>query len=174
MAKATTTTGQAAADQIRSPDTVRNMDCISLANRIDANVRELQGSSSSKAQEVSIHDRTRAREMLATYTRYFNIFASEPELDLPKFNPTDMTVPEPPELVVMQNFKVRDVVNLWAAHRVELLHSDSANARAAGFSSADAGRIVPVLEKMSRQLDEIDANPAIDLPDVAGQTPTAA
>lgn len=157
-------------DDIQSPETVANQDIQDLVARIDAYMNETVNCASATRDETSDHDLTRCRAMVDRFEKRFELYASDPELDLPKSHPKAMKLPAPGEIRRIQNTDLQAVVNHWAVLRVELSYSDSAE-RASGFKGADVNRVRAVIQKLKQLGDAIEEDPAIDLPDVDPQEP---
>lgn len=157
---------------IQSPESFQNLDILDLVHRIDAYLLEVANAASATRRETSQHDLARSVAMEVRFRERFQLYAGDPELDLPKYHPKPLRVPAPPQLNRVENADSQQLLNLWAALRIELAFSDSAE-RASGFKQADQDRIVPVLDKIVKFNTAIQANPEIDLPDVDLQEPPA-
>jgi hypothetical protein len=155
---------------IQSPESFQNLDILDLVHRIDAYLLEIGNAASATRRETSDHDLVRSEAMEVRFRERFTLYAGDPELDLPKYHPKPLRVPVPPALNRVENADSQQLLNLWAALRIELTYSDSSE-RASGFKQADVGRIVPVLDKIVKFNSAIKANPEIDLPDVDLQEP---
>ena len=157
-----------AMDPIASPETVNNLDILDLAHRIDAFLLEIGSSASASRFENKSQDVIRLHAMLARFKSRFELYAGDPELDLPKYHPKPLTFPAAPELQRLENRDAQAMINMWAALRVEIAFSDSAE-RSSSFKDADKLRIDKVIEKMAKLVSAIEADPSIDLPDVNRQ-----
>lgn len=157
---------------IQSPEAFQNLDILDLVARIDAYLMEISRAASATRRETSTHDLTRSVAMEVRFRERFELYAGDPELDLPKYHPKALRVPVPPSLNRVENADSQQLINLWSALRIELSYSDSAE-RATGFKQADVGRVVPVLDKIVQFNTAIFDNPEIDLPDVDLQEPPA-
>lgn len=161
-----------AMNPVRSPETIQNMDILDLVNRIDAYCQEFSRCASATRCETSQHDLRRSRDVLARFRERFELYAGDPELDLPKYHPEPLRLPVPPALNRIENADLQQILNMWIITRIELAFSDSAE-RASGFKSADIERIRKVMEKIDKTNAAIEGNPEIDLPDVDVQEPPA-
>ncbi len=157
---------------IRSPDVLTNLDILDLVHRIDSYLREIANCASATRNETSPHDSGRAMSMVERFVTRLESYAGDPELDLPKYHPENLRVPQPPELNRIENADLSQMLYLWAALRIEIAFSDSAE-RSTGFKDADIGRYMPMLEKMADFVQSIEDSPEIDLPDVDLQDPPA-
>ncbi len=157
---------------IRSPETMQNLDILDLVNRLDAYVQEIARAASATRRETSPHDLQRSRQMLERFEQRFDLYAGDPELDLPKYHPEALRLPAVPELNRVENADSQQLMIMWVALRIEITFSDSAE-RASGFKPADIARIKPVLIKIGKMNDSIEKLPEIDLPDVDIQDPPA-
>ena len=157
---------------IESPEVIQNLDILDLTHRVDAYLLEIANAASATRRETTTHDLTRSVAMEARWRERYTLYAGVPELDLPKYHPKPLRLPEPPQLNRVENADSQQLLNLWAALRIEITWSDSAE-RASGFKGADQGRIVPLLDKIVQFNEAIEANPEIDLPDVDLQEPGA-
>jgi len=155
-------------DAIPSPATISNLDILDLTNRIDSYLIELDRCQSKDSLETNQHDLKRAGDMVSFFRARFEVYRGQPELDLPKYHPRPLSLPAAPTLADHVNQDVMQAKRLWAALRIEVSHSDSCD-RAAGFTVADAGRVVPVLDKIDKHLATVKADPNIDLPDLENQ-----
>jgi hypothetical protein len=157
---------------IESPAAIQNLDILDLTYRGDAYMMEIANAASSSRRETTDHDLIRSVAMEARWRERYTLYAAVPELDLPKYHPKALRLPDPPALNRVENADSQQLLNLWAALRIEITWSDSAE-RASGFKDADQGRIVPLLDKIVAFNAAIQANPEIDLPDVDLQEPGA-
>lgn len=158
--------------KIRTRETIQNLDIIDLTHRIDAYIEELANCASATRMETSEHDLRRAEAAIDHWEKRFEVYVGAPELDLPKFHPEPLRVPTPPEIRRIENRDLQQLINVWAALRIELVFSDSSE-RATSFKAADAARVRDVIAKLRQIIETIKSSPEIDLPDVNKQTPPA-
>jgi len=157
-------------DPITSPEIMQNMDILDLCNRLDTYLLECNNCASATRHETSDHDSARMIALVARFKSRFESYKGDPELDLPKYHPKPLTMPEPPSLNRVENNDVQQFINMMAALRIEVAYSDSSE-RASGFKGADAIRIDKMIEKMEKHTQMIDDEDEIDLPDVDRQEP---
>ncbi len=162
----------AEAIEITQPEKIQSLDVLDLTNRIDRYLQEMHGSVSATRNESTNADITRWEGLQDDLKRKFEIFKSQPELDLPKYHPEARPLPSPPELFVVQNPDVMNMTNLFIAVRTEMVRGE-ASERTSGFSEAQAKRIDAVLERIDKTLADIKACPECDSPNSNDEKPGA-
>lgn len=155
---------------IDSPTNIQNMDIIDLTNRIDRFMLEVGRSASATRSETNPHDVARRHSITAWIESRFQLYAGEPELDLPKYHPKPLKCPTPPVLYKVENGDAMQLINMLVALRTELTWSDSSE-RASGFSHADQTRIQTLIDKIKIVNVAVENDPEIDTPDVDLQEP---
>ena len=155
---------------IPSPEILQNLDIIDLINRTDRFMLETARNASSTRTETNPHDARRRHEISARLESRFQMYAAEPELDLPKYHPRPLKCPVPPDIFKIENNDSMQLVNMLVALRTELAYSDSSE-RASGFKAADALRIQTVIDKVKIINQAVTDDPEIDTPDVDLQEP---
>jgi hypothetical protein len=155
---------------IPSPEVLQNLDIIDLINRCDRFILETARNASATRTETNPHDARRRHEITDRFERRFQMYAAEPELDLPKYHPRPLKCPVPPDVNKVENNDSMQLVNMLVALRTELSYSDSAE-RASGFKAADSIRIQTVVDKIKIINDAVTNDPEIDTPDVDLQEP---
>ena len=118
------------------------------------------------------HDAQRRHEITARLESRFQLYAGDPELDLPKYHPRPLECPTPPEIIKVENNDSQQLVNMLVALRVELAWSDSGE-RASGFKDADVVRVQTMMDKIKIVNQAVTDDPEIDTPDVDLQEPPA-
>lgn len=151
---------------------IQNLDIADLDIRMKRIMEEVSRCASATRDEVSTHDLARCREMFRQWMVVFELHSGEPELDLPKYHPKMVDLAPVPDINKVQNSHLQHLLNLCMALSVELTWCDSAE-RATGFKQADINRVKPMIEKIGKHLDLVEANPEIDMPDVDKQEPGA-
>lgn len=157
---------------IPSPEIMQNLDIIDLINRTDRFILETARNASSTRTETNPHDARRRHEITDRFESRFQMYAAEPELDLPKYHPRPLACPEPPTINKIENNDSMQLINMLVALRTELAYSDSAE-RASGFKAADSLRIQTVVDKIKIINQAVTDDPEIDTPDVDLQEPPA-
>lgn len=155
---------------IPSPEVLQNLDIIDLINRVDRFILETARNASHSRTETNPHDARRRHEITNRFESRFQMYAAEPELDLPKYHPRPLKCPNPPEIYKVENNDSMQLINMLVALRTELSYSDSAE-RASGFKGADATRIQTVVDKIKIINEAVTNDPEIDTPDVDLQEP---
>lgn len=153
------------------PDKVQNLDVANLCAFAMRGIEELGNCASATRDQTNEHDLKRAQDFLGSFSARFDVAASAPELDLPKYHPHSTVFSKWPTLknsMPLQNADLQGLVNIWQALVVEMAHSDSAE-RSTGFSTADKGRVEAVLTKIGQQIQTIEGDPEVDLPDASDQ-----
>ena len=158
--------------EIPSPETMQNLDITDLINRVDRFILETARNASSTRTETNPHDARRRHEITNRFESRFQLYAAEPELDLPKYHPRPLKCPTPPEIIKIENNDSMQLINMLVALRTELAYSDSGE-RASGFKDADAVRIQTVIDKLKIINQAVTDDPEIDTPDVDLQEPPA-
>ena len=157
---------------LASPESIQNLDIVNLCAQADQYTLEIGRCQSATRHETMQADITRIQAMLARFRGRFELFAGQPQLDLPKYHPTMSAVAKPPILERIENNDLQHVIDTLRALRVEIGWSDSGE-RSSGFSDFDAVRIRSVLDKLDKEVGEIEKTPSIDLPDINFQLPPA-
>ena len=88
---------------IPSPETMQNMDIVDLTNRIDRFLLETARNASATRSETNPHDARRRHEITDRLERRFQLYAADPELDLPKYHPRPLKCPVPPTVLKIEN-----------------------------------------------------------------------
>jgi hypothetical protein len=153
-----------------APEKVQNLDILDLVWRVDRFCMEVARAASATRTETSIHDIARQHAMLDRLDLRFQMYAADPELDLPQVHPRALPLPKFPDLNNIENNDSQQILNMLVALRIELTHCDSAE-RTTAFSKADKGRIEALIAKMRICIAAVEANPELDTPDVNLQTP---
>ena len=155
---------------IPSPETLQNMDIIDLVNRIDRMILETARNQSHTRTETMGADIQRRHEMTSWLKSRFELYAGQPELDLPKYHPRPLQCPTPPEVNKVENPDSMQLINMLVAQRTELVYSDSSE-RASSFSGFDKKRQETLFEKIEQVNKAVEEGPAVDTPDVDLQEP---
>lgn len=158
--------------KIPSPETMQNMDIVDMINRVDRFILETARNASATRTETNPHDARRRHEITARLESRFQLYAGDPELDLPKYHPRPLECPTPPEIIKVENNDSQQLVNMLVALRIELAWSDSGE-RASGFKDADIVRIQTMMDKIKIVNQAVTDDPEIDTPDVDLQEPPA-
>ena len=141
-----------------------NDDILGINARFNRFITEAQKSASSNVADVSEADMTRLRSYLSNLSGHIDWIVSVPALDLPETHPLARDVPPGPDILMLENEHLNDVVRLLVRGRDELLNSQSAR-NATNLISFDESRLRSVLLKTSNLLDHIDVVSPIDLPE---------
>lgn len=155
---------------IQTKEKIQNLDVVDLVNRLDRFMAEVSRAASATRTETSTHDVQRQQDILKRFESRFQMYAADPELDLPHYHPKPMQVPVPPEINIVENNDSQQLLNLLSALRTELLFSDSAE-RSTSFNPADKNRVQAVIDKAAQLIDAVEQDPFIDTPDVNYQKP---
>ena len=155
---------------IDQPEKVQNLDILDLVSRIDRACWELHDCVSATRHESTPPDLTRWDALYGDLNRKFQLYKSEPELDLPKYHPKARPTPTPPILEIRQNVDVMAQIQLLIALRTEMVFSGAAE-RVTGFSVAQGIRIELALERWKKLLDDITAYPEVDSPNSPDEKP---
>lgn len=144
---------------------VYNHDVRGLHTRINRFIVELLKSGSSSVSQVSSFDQARLQSYLTAVKTYHAWVVGQPQLDLPETNPREYELDENPNIEVVENESVRDVIVLLELARDELVNSQSAR-NASGVIGFDSTRFLSVVDKAQAFLDTYiaDVTP-LDLPE---------
>ena len=153
------------------PATIQNHDVLGLTRRINRFVTELVKSVSSGVSEMTAHDLTRLRGYLSALRAYKAWVVSQPLLDMPETHPTDLPVPDPPDMPAVENESVADIIVLMSRLRDELLASQSAR-YASTLIGFDATRFDAIVLKIEKFLDDfVTVATPLDLPESSAASP---
>lgn len=154
--------------EIQTREKVQNLDIVDLVSRVDRFMNEVARAASATRTETSNHDVARQHNILDRLEARFQMYAAEPELDLPHYHPKPMLVPVPGTINIIENGDSQQLLNLLSALRTELLFSDSAE-RSTSFNPADKSRAQALIDKMRQLIAAVEADPFLDTPDVNHQ-----
>jgi hypothetical protein len=141
-----------------------NDDILGINARFNRYITETQKCASANVADVSDADMGRMRSYLSNLSGHIDWIVSVPALDLPETHPQSRSVPAGPDILVLENEHLNDVVRLLVRGRDELLNSQSAR-NATNLIAFDEARLRAVIEKTTNLLDHIDAVTPIDLPE---------
>jgi hypothetical protein len=135
-----------------------NTDVICLVSFVDIGLRQFARCPSATRNDVLAADVAIAAGWVSRFRQYFEEFIKEPELYMPKAAPYPLNTPTPPEIKIVQNPAIQNLLYQLAHMRTELLHCEDAE-RLNGFHSKQASvALLPWIEKFEAFVDLMSAN----------------
>lgn len=131
---------------------VNNHDVVGLYNRINRFLVELFKAVSSQTSEMNEFDQGRLEKYLAAIDTYSKWVTDQPQLDLPETAPKLYALEEPPEVTVVENENINDVIRILTLCRDELINSQSARTPA-GLNAFDSSRLTAIVAKVRAFLE---------------------
>lgn len=138
---------------------INNADIINLVSWIDTGLRQFARAPSSTRTDTQLADIDICKGWLARFKQYFEHFAGEPELYLPKASPKPKPIPNPPaDIKIVQNPVLQMLCYQLSHMRTELLYSESAE-RINGFHpQMSTVSIAPWIIKQESFLAQAESN----------------
>ncbi len=150
---------------------VFNNDIAGLYSRINRYITELIKCASSNVADINEHDRARIGAYITALQFYINWSTSQPFLDLPETHPKTIELENAPEIPLIENLMVADLISLLVRGRDEIINSQSAR-NSNGIISFDLARINAVLTKIrSFLLEYVDKVTPVDMPESSPKYP---
>lgn len=150
---------------------VYNHDIVGLYNRMNRFVEELYKSVSSNASLMNQFDQGRLASYFASLRGYVAWVVSLPQLDLPETSPRAFDLEPPPQLEMVDNDEVDDLLRLLVLSRDELINSQSARL-GSGLINFDQTRITAIIDKADLFLTTYVAKiTPVDLPESSPRDP---
>lgn len=148
--------------------TTQNDNIVGLHNRINRALVELFKSASANVTDVNTHDFKRTISYLNDLLLYTNcVTAPTVPLDLPETHPFTHQLREDPEIPVIENMMLEDLIMLLVRGRGELVLSQSSRL-ATGLTSHDEERWRAIMTQAGKFMtDYVSLVTPIDLPESA-------
>ena len=144
---------------------VYNHDVRGLHSRINRFVTELIHSQSGGLSQVNSFDQARLISYLDAIEAYHQWVTNQPQLDLPETSPRQYPLDANPEVPILENESVRDLIELLTLARDELINSQSARLPA-GMLGFDSDRMLAVVDKARAFIvDYVNTVTPLDLPE---------
>lgn len=144
---------------------VYNQDVRGIDSRIKRFMKELVHCTSSGLSETSEFDQERLQSYLGAITSYHNWVTGQPQLDLPESSPTQFSLDDFPEVPIIENESIRDVIVMMKTASIEITRSQSAR-RSSGLVQFDSFRLLAMVAKIQSFLDNyIKVATPLDLPE---------
>ncbi len=148
--------------------TTKNMDIELLCNEICAYRKEIKRAASSSVYNVNTHDRGRLKTYLDRLQKDLDHFAALDKLDLPKWQPTTLPLPDIPDNDIsgLDNPHAKYVITMLDAMYYELVNSQSSEL-GSSLEAPDKTRCEAVIQKLYSWLTTLEDTQPMDLPEGA-------
>ena len=144
---------------------VYNHDIVGYYNRINRFLVELAKSNSSNVSLFSDADKSRLMKSLEALDSYQAWVCGQPLLDLPETAPNSYDLKDPPEIPIVENDDISNLLNLFVIIREELINSQSAR-MASGLIDFDSNRMTTIITKARNFVESyINVVGVLDLPE---------
>jgi len=144
---------------------VYNHDVQGLHRRINRFIVETVNAGSNGVSEVSAADQTRLGTYLAAIKSYVAWVMSQPELDLPETHPRQYPLEANPDVPVIENESMLDIIHHFELARDEMVNGQSGRL-ASGLIKFDEARILAIIAKATSFLkDYVGVVTPLDLPE---------
>ena len=139
-------------------EAINNSDIINLVAIIDMGLNQFSKAPSSTTNHTHQEDVRIARGWIGLFEQRYLHFSDNPELYMPKAHPKPKNLPEVPEVNIVQNSALQNLMYNLSHLRTELLHCEDAE-RLNGFHPATSRAVVlPWIEKFQNFLGLMEEN----------------
>ena len=139
-------------------DAISNSDIINLVARIDLGLMQFSRTQSATTTGTHAADVNIIDGWVNSFEQFFEHFADQPELFMPKAHPKPKTLPAAPDVNIIQNPSMQNLLYSLSHLRTELLYCESAE-RLNGFHSQQADVVVrPWITKFKAFAAEMRSN----------------
>jgi hypothetical protein len=107
-------------------EAINNADIINLVTLLDMAFQQLSTCPSATSNETHPADVNIVKSFIARLRERFDHFAGEPILYMPKAHPKPKTLPAPPNVRIVQNAELQNLMYNMSHMRTELLHCEDA------------------------------------------------
>ena len=151
-----------------------NIDVHSIVRRYNRILEEIARSQSSGVSFTNPFDVNRIASYVVAMRNFQNFVVSQPLLDCPETGPTELPLPANPQMPVLENESMMDVINLVEIARDEIANSQSSR-MPTNLLKFDKDRQDSYLAKIEQLMMYVASSEPLDLPesspmqDVTGQ-----
>jgi len=131
---------------------VQNMDIEMLIRKVQRAREEVVKSASSSHNGLKESDRKRFLSYIDDLKRLIIFFVDQPEMDLPEWTPTDITIVDLETMATPENEALLHLSQILAALEIEVANAQSAR-DGAGLISHDAARFTALLDKAQKFIE---------------------
>jgi hypothetical protein len=154
--------------QLYDPSTVRNMDVVGIAERIDRTMYEIATSESSTLNSLEQYDLERIEMYNAALRTYASFINSSVMMDLPHSTPTQFTIKfltQGLDLDSTKNRVLRDLLRLYSSALLQWTRSESAD-KSNGWYPFDYDRFLLIMDRIDGYLSQyVESALPLDLPE---------
>jgi len=144
----------------------KNLDISMLGNTLLLFRKEVYKSASGETFNVDSDDIARQESYLARMEADLAYAVSQPKLDLPKWHPVVIDMPEMPTDYNLDSPTVVYILRLMDAGYHELLNSQSSD-KSNGLEDADHARYQRLIDRLKNWVANVKATQEIDAPEMA-------
>lgn len=142
-----------------------NHDIAGIYNRINRYIEEEIFASSSGVNEMDQFDQVRFASYLDSLDVYVNHVVAQPQGDYPKTHPREIALEKTPEIKVVENESINDIVRMLCIMRDELINSASSR-NPSGLIIFDITRVKASILKLRMFLNDYIAKVTpLDMPE---------
>lgn len=142
---------------------VKNHDVAGLVRRINRILVEFLRANSANVSGMDEHDLRRARSYLKSLIAYLDWVQAQPALDLGEHHPTLIALEAGPEVTLVENEELNDLVAMLVAARNEIANCEDAR-KANGVGAIAGDKVRAVIAKAEKFVnDYVDGVTPLDL-----------
>lgn len=150
---------------------VYNSDVAGLHRRLNRFIVEMAKSASNQSSIMSEFDQNRLASYLQAIRAYVGWVTSQPLLDLPETSPKEFVLDADPEIPVVENESITDILRMLEVAREEMVNGQSAR-MPCGLMKFDVGRLDAIVGKIEKFLsDYVAVITPLDLPESSPSRP---
>ena len=144
---------------------VNNKDVEGIHSRLNRYIEEMLKCVSASGSMVSAFDMARIRTYLSAMRFYHDFVKGLPQQDLPETHPRDYVLRANPEIVVLENESLNDLIGMICLCRDELVQSQTA-LQASGIYPFDSVRFIASLDRCEMFLTNyVEKATPLDMPE---------
>lgn len=148
-----------------TPRFVYNLEVAGLHRRINRFIVEMGLCASNQGSQMSSFDQERLITYLTAIKTYIAWVTSQPQLDLPETSPNPIVLDKDPEVAVVENEAITDILRMMVQAREELVNGQSSR-QPSGFIKFDVSRVLAIVDKIEKFLtDYVQKITPLDLPE---------
>lgn len=144
----------------------KNLDISMLCNTLILFRKEVYLSASGETFNLDVDDLNRLDNYLGRMEADLGYANSVPKLDLPKWHPVEIDMPDMPSDYNLDSPSVVYILRLMDAGYHELLNSQSSD-KSNGLETADSDRYQRLIDRLKNWVANIRATQEIDAPEMA-------
>lgn len=150
---------------------VYNSDVAGLHRRINRFIVEMAKSASNQSSLMSEFDQNRLSSYLSAIRSYVGWIVAQPQLDLPETSPKEYALDADPEVPVVENEAIVDILRMLEVAREEMVNGQSAR-MPCGLIKFDVARLDAIISKLESFLQNyVSVVTPLDLPESSPSRP---